>query len=399
MVRTLLLFLFCLFLTPAGIGMADPGRQVCPPSTLPFGMSTALTGPAARLGLNMRLGVLVAFSEQNVAGGIHGKALCLSAIDDGYEPERVVPNMHTLIQEENVLAVVGNVGTPTAVVAEPIAARNSTLFFGAYSGAGVLRKMPPERYVINYRASYAEETAAMVEALMNFGAVQPEEIAFFTQRDAFGDAGFSGGVAALRRHGFTDEQLIVHGRYERNTTAVENGLADILMAKQLPKAVILVGAYEPCATFIKLARACGLQALFLNVSFVGAAPLAEKLGEDGEGVIITQVVPHYDSEVPLVVQFRQALSGLFPFEKPTFGALEGYVVGRILIRSLVEINGPVTRETVVEALEGLGEFDIGLGGSLALSREEHQASHRVWPTVIRGGKVVPCNWNELVWKK
>jgi ABC-type branched-subunit amino acid transport system substrate-binding protein len=307
--------------------------------------------------------------------------------------------MHTLLQDENVLAVVGNVGTPTAVVASPIATRNRTLFFGAFSGAGVLRKMPPERYVINFRASYAEETATMVEALITYGGVAANEIAFFTQRDAFGDAGFSGGMAALQRRGISDEKLIAHGRYERNTTAVENGLADILMAKPEPKAVIMVGAYSPCAAFIRLARKSGLKALFLNISFVGAAPLAQELGADGEGVIITQVVPHYDAEVPIVAKFRKGLKEYLPQEKPSFGALEGYIVGNILIRSLTAIGGQLTRESIVDALEGVGEFDIGLGNLLNLNKTEHQASHQVWPTIIRNGDVVPLNWSELVWRK
>lgn len=371
-------------------------ESTCPGDSLKFGMSTALSGPAARLGINMRDGVLASFSEVNLSGGIGGKRLCLVTIDDGYEPERTVPNMHTLITDEKVLAVVGNVGTPTAVVASPIATRNRTLFFGAFTGAGVLRKMPPERYIVNFRASYAEETAAMVEALITHGGIAPNEIAFFTQRDAFGDAGFSGGMAALQRRGVDDEKLIAHGRYERNTIAVENGLADILMVKPEPKAIILVGAYSPCAAFIKLARESGLKALFLNISFVGAAPLAKELGLAGEGVIITQVVPHYDSDEPVVVRFRRVLNEYLPNETPSFGALEGYLVGTILVRALTEIPGQIDRESIVDSLEDLGEFDIGLGTNLDINDSEHQASHQVWPTIIRNGKVIPFNWSDLV---
>ena len=373
--------------------------SVCPDGTLKFGMSIPLTGPASRLGINMRDGILTSFSEVNASGGIAGKQLCLVAVDDGYEPERTVPNMHALLMDEKVLGLVGNVGTPTAVVSIPIATRNKTLFFGALSGAGILRKMPPDHYVINFRASYAEETAAMVEALVTYGGIAADEIAFFTQRDAFGDAGFSGGMAALHRHGDFDEKLIAHGRYERNTIAVENGLADILMANPEPRAVIMVGAYGPCAAFIKLARKIGLKALFLNVSVVGTAPLVQELGLSGEGVIITQVVPHYDSDEPVVGRFREGLKKYLPQVEPSFVALEGYLVGNILTRALREIDGPLTRETIVDALEGLGEFDIGLDEPLKLNTTEHQASHQVWPTIIRNGKVVPLNWAELTWKK
>ena len=363
--------------------------------TIVLGMSTALTGPTAVLGINMQSGVLAAIDEANRKGGIHGRKLHLTALDDGYEPARTAPNMRQLIDKEKVLAVIANVGTPTAVAAIPITNASKTPFIGAFTGAGVLRKMPPDRYVINYRASYAEETASMVDGLITHGGLKPHEIAFFTQRDAYGDAGFSGGIAALKRHGLVDENAVIHSRYERNTLAVENALADIIMSFPKPRAVIMVGAYNPCTVFIRLAKQSGLGAIFLNVSFVGAEALAEKLGEQGEGVIITQVVPHFDSDLPMVHEYRKALKAWNASTQPTFGSLEGYIAARILWRALDTIQGSLTKEGIVNALEGLGEFDMGLGQRLHLGPKEHQACHRVWPTILRGGKAVPFQWEEL----
>lgn len=360
-----------------------------------LGMSTALTGPAAILGINMRAGVLTALSEVNQAGGFRGRRFSLISLDDGYEPARTAPNMRKLIEEEKVLAVIGNVGTPTAVAAIPIANASKTPFFGAFTGAGMLRKTPPDRYVLNYRASYAEETSAMVNALIEFGGLKPKEIAFFTQRDAYGDAGYTGGMAALRKHGLEDETRIIHSRYERNTLAVENALADMIIANPQPRAVIMVGAYAPCGVFITLAKQSGLGAVFLNVSFVGGKPLAEHLGEFGDGVIITQVVPHFETDLPIVARYRQALRSRDPAMSPTFGSLEGYISTRIFLEALENLEGPLTREAVVDQLEQLGDFDIGLGQPLHLSPDDHQACHAVWPTIIKNGKVVPFQWQEL----
>jgi len=365
------------------------------PDPITMGMSTALSGPAAELGENMRDGVLAAFEEANRGGGIGGRPLRLIALDDQYEPAQTAPNMRRLIDEEKVVAVVGNVGTPTAVAAIPIANKARTPFFGAFTGAGVLRKTPPDRYIVNYRASYAEETGAMVDVLVGQMGLRPQEIAFFTQRDAYGDAGFVGGIAALKRHGLKSEHEVAHGRYERNTLAVEDGLAETLQADPPARAVIMVGAYAPCARFIELARDVGLEALFLNVSFVGAAPLAAALGEKGDGVVVTQVVPHFGADLPVVREYRAALAASTQTATPTFGSLEGYVAARILIRALSAVEGPITRDSVLEALEGLGSFDIGLGVPLQLGTEEHQASHAVWPTILRGGRVRPLDWADL----
>jgi len=361
-----------------------------------LGMSTALSGPAADLGTNMRAGVEAAREEANRGGGVHGRKLRLTALDDGYEPTRAGPNMRLLIGDSQVVAAVGDVGTPTAVAAVPIAIEGKMPYYGAYTGAGVLRKTPPDRYVINYRASYAEETGAMVDALVDQAKLRPDQIAFFTQRDAYGDAGFAGGIAALKRHGLKDQSVIPHVRYERNTVAVEEALSDLLLLKDPPKAVIMVGAYAPCAAFIKAARENELDAMFLNVSFVGAEPLAKALGvKDGEGVIITQTVPHFESDLAIAREYRRAIKAMNPAPPPTFGSMEGYIATRLLLLALAKIEGVPTREKVIDALEKMGEFDLGLGAELELSPTQHQACHTVWPTVIRGGKVVPYQWETL----
>jgi ABC-type branched-subunit amino acid transport system substrate-binding protein len=393
--RLLILLGTLIFLLPCFAGKAESQEIPCLNNSLVFGMSTVLSGPAAHLGINMRNGVLAAMKEINLQGGIKGKSLCLVVLDDGYEPEKTVSNMHRLINQEHVLAIIGNVGTPTAIAAVPIANRSNVLFFGAFTGAGILRKIPPDRYIVNYRASYAEETAAMVQALISNGRLKPHEIAFFTQRDAYGDSGFVGGLTALKKNGLKDETKITHGRYERNSLAVENGLADILLADPEPKAVIIVGTYAPTARFITLARVYGLKSLFLNVSFVGTSPLAHALGPDENGVIVTQVVPPLEAPLPVVKDFHRAMRLFNPSISSTFGALEGYISTRILILALSRIEGEISRKNIINALNGLEEFDLGLGIILKISQTEHQASHQIWPTIIRKGEIHSFDWNQL----
>lgn len=372
-------------------GQPDHRRQVAPP--LKVGMSTALTGPTAALGINMRAGVVAAFDETNVTGGIRGRQLKLIALDDGYEPKRTAPNMRRLVETERVLAVIGNVGTPTAVTAIPITNETKTPFFGAFTGASVLRKTPPDRYVINFRASYAEETAAMVSALIKSG-IQPNEIAFFTQNDAYGDDGFFGGFAAVKQADPTvTPHTIAHARYERNTLAVESALADLLVHDPEPKAIIMVGSYAPCAKIVRLAKTNDFHPKFLSVSFVGAEPLQKALGAYSEGLIVTQVVPHFESERPIVREYRFAIAKSSPQMPLSSGSLEGYVVGRLLIHAINKIEGEIDRESIIESLESLGDFDFGLGVPLSLSKTDHQANSAVWPAILSGGKLLPMDWS------
>ncbi len=374
---------------PVGAQAADR------PPKLVLGMSTALSGPAAALGTSVRDGVQVAIAEANAGGGKPRRQLELVALDDGYEPAQAGPNMRRLIQEYKVRAIVGNMGTPTAVAAIPIAESSHIPFFGAYSGGGVLRREPPDKYVINFRASYAEETAAMVDALLDHAGLKVDEIAFFTQRDAYGDAGYAGGIAALTRRGLKDEQQVIHCRYERNTVVVEPAVADLLQADHPPRAVIMVGTFAPCARFVKLARASGLSPRFLTVSFVGTEPLAKALGADGDGVVVTQVVPHPGGNAKIAVEYRQALRSFGPMAEPGFGSFEGYAAMRVLLRALARVDGELAPDAIVAALEGLGSFDIGLGAPLFLDARHHQACHQVWPTVLRDGRAVEMQWTEL----
>ncbi len=394
-IATLILIAVTIAPPNAADGQTSAGVDSATGETVLLGMSAALTGPTSSLGLGMREGVEAAIREANERAAATSRTLKLVARDDGYEPARTGPAMRQLIERDHVAAVIGNVGTPTAVAAIPIVNETHIPLVGCFTGAGALRKTPPDRYVINYRASYAEETGAMVDALVDVVGLNPTEIGFFTQRDAYGDAGFAGGIAALKRHGLHDVSLVCQGRYERNTTTVDGGLADLLSAKTPLRAVIMVGTSAPCAEFIKAARRAGLEALFLNVSFVDAIKLAERLGPDGDGVIVTEVVPHFDSELPIVKDYRRALAALPNHSAPNFVSLEGYIAARMLVSALDHVPTPVTSDAITDSLEQLGSFDLGLGEPLRLSPQEHQASHRVWPTRISHGKVEPIEWSSL----
>jgi ABC-type branched-subunit amino acid transport system substrate-binding protein len=287
--------------------------------------------------------------------------------------------------------VVGSVGTAGATVAVPIANARKVLLFGAFSGAAVLRKTPPDRYVINVRASYAEETGVMVRGLLKKG-IKPQQIAFFTQQDAYGDSGYAGAVAAIEELGYADAKGLAHGRYARGTLDVEDGLLAIVQAKTRPRAVIIVGAYAACAKFIRLAKQLLPAARFLNVSFVGAEALTEALGADGDGVIVTQVVPHYGSNLPGTAEYRAALQRYTPGAHADFVSLEGYVVAKTFVAGLQRVSGDLTREAIVDAIEHAGALDIGIGVPLRFGPRDHQGSHHVWLTEIRNGELVSVNW-------
>jgi branched-chain amino acid transport system substrate-binding protein len=359
-------------------------------SEIRFGISAALSGPTKELGQNMKMGILAAFNVANANGGVHGRQLRLIAADDGYEPARAAETMKQLYEKEQVFGVVGNVGTPTAVVALPYALERKMLFFGAFTGAGLLRSDPPDRYVFNYRASYAEETEATVRYLVKVRRLKLEQIAVFAQQDAYGDSGFAGVAKAIRSLGGNDS-TILRLNYQRNTVDVDEAVAQLHAhnsdRSRIPiRAVIMVPAYRAAAKFIEKTRDFYPNMIYTSVSFVGSTALANELMLLGKkyatGVIVTQVVPAVDGHSSLVIDYKSALAKYFPGEAPDYVSLEGYVAANVLIAALKR-NGPeLDTERLVGTLENLHDLDIGLGTPVSFGRSEHQGVHKVWGTQL-----------------
>ena len=359
-----------------------------------IGMTTALTGPSAALGNDMRMGVDSYFKRINKQGGINGQKLVLIVRDDGYEPERAAFNMRKLIEKDNVVAVIGNVGTPTAIVTVPIAVEKKILLFGAFSGGGVLRRTPVSRYIINYRPSYSEEITEMINALLVSG-IKPKEIAFFTQRDGYGDAAYRSAVSAFHTHNFNEVEKLVHGRYTRNTLNVEDAVASILDANITPKAVIMAGSYASSAKFITLLQNEIADILFLNLSFVGSTALINALEDDINNVIVTQAVPSLDSNLQIIDEYREALIEFDNTAIPNEVSFEGFIAAKIFHQGLLKVSGQINSEGIIDGLELLNGIDIGLGLDIFYDKDEHQAIHKSWPIYLSRGKEHSFNWPAL----
>ncbi|MGC2075157.1 MAG: ABC transporter substrate-binding protein, partial [Xanthobacteraceae bacterium] len=356
-------------------------------SEIRFGISAPFTGPAKELGQNMKLGVEAAFGVANAKGGVYGRQLRLTAADDGYEPTRTAATMPELYEKDQVFGLIGNVGTPTAAVALPYALDRKMLFFGAFTGAGLLRNVPPDRYVFNYRASYAEETAAVVDYLVKVRRLLPEQIAVFAQQDAYGDAGFAGVEKAIRSLRGGNPSPILRLNYQRNTVDVDNAVAQLQQKRRVPiKAVIMVPTYRAAARFIEKTRDLYPDMIYTSVSFVGSTALADELMLLGKkyatGVIVTQVVPAVDGYSSLVLDYKSALAKYSPGEAPDYVSLEGYVDANVLIAALQRNGAQLDTEKLVGTLENLHDLDIGLGTPVTFSRSDHQGVHKVWGTQL-----------------
>ena len=264
-----------------------------------LGQSVALTGPAQELGKEMQLGAKTYFDIVNAAGGVRGRKIVLRTLDDGYEPPRAEANTRKFVEDGDVLALFGYVGTPTAAASIPVASKARVPFFGAFTGAELLRT-PLNRFVFNVRASYFDETEAIVRQMTQSGVTR---IAVFYQNDSYGQAGLAGVERALTKRKL---QVATKATVERNSTDVAAAVAAMMAAK--PEVIIMISAYSSCSEFIKQLKAKELATRFVNVSFVGTRALAKALGAAADGVMISQVMPPPTaSKFPIVGEYQKAL--------------------------------------------------------------------------------------------
>ena len=351
-------------------------------------MSAPFPGPAKELGRDMQVGIETYFRHVNeTAGGMHGRKLKLLALDDGYDPQRCADTMKEMLDQRPVFAFVGNVGTPTAEVALPLVLAHKRVLFGAFTGAGLLRRDPPDRYVFNYRASYAEETAAIVHYLLTVRNVKPDAIAVFAQQDGYGDAGFSGVAKALRKVGFR-LRANPPGRLSAQHDGPSTRRSTAFWKHRDRDQGRRHGAHLPAGGRLYQAHPRrGNEPDFYQRLLRrqqrpgrGARGIAPQYAA---GVIVTQVVPFSRLERHRrSCEYREQLAQFFPEERPGFVSLEGFLAAKLLCTALDRAGPELTTEKLVEAMESINNLDFGLGTPITFSPSEHQGSHKVWATVL-----------------
>ncbi|AEH44966.1 Extracellular ligand-binding receptor [Thermodesulfatator indicus DSM 15286] len=373
---------WCLAVALLGLLLWGTGQAV---AEILIGASNAHSGPAKFLGQEYSKGFLAYFRYINQKGGIHGQKIKFIVRDDGYEPDRAITNTKILINDNKVLILAGYVGTPTSKAAVPVAEEHKVPFFFPFTGAEFLRN-PVRPLVFNLRASYYMETEEMVHYLAD--KLGLKRIAIFYQDDSFGWAGLAGFKKAMEKRGLP---ILGEATYPRNTVAVKRAAYE--MKKLKPQAIVMIGAYKPCAVFIKTAKEMGLtRTKFINISFVGSKALARELGPAGDGVLITQVVPFpWDTSIPAVAEYQRIMRQFYSDFEPGFVSLEGFLAAKTLVEILNRASS-LTRESILQAAENLRDYDPGVGEKISFSPNDHQGFEKVYLVEIKNGKFKPVNY-------
>ena len=361
----------------ADVGVTD--------SSVTLGMSSPFSGPNGAYGQDMKNVITAYFDQINKAGGVNGRKIDLVALDDGYETDRTVANSKKLIDESKVFALLQYYGSsPTTQAMNDVFGPAKVPLVGTISGAGTLRQSvkdhPNNKYMFNVRASYADETEAIVNQLVGLGL---KNIAVFYQNDGFGLSGLDGVKAALKKHNMEPSAV---GTVERNSLDVDAAVKAI--AKSSPQAVVMVTLYKPTAAFVKAMRKINQNPQFMTLSPVGADLLVAELGNDARGIGISQVMPYpFNDTTPVVREYQRLMQGVKSTNYSYYG-IEAYITAKVMVEAIKRSGKDLTREKLVQTLEGMSNFDLG-GFRVSFTANERAGSRFVDLTGVgSGGRVL-----------
>ena len=388
---------------PQDTAMAEPGITK---STIRIAGIMDLEGRSRGLGQGMRDGIRAALKNEK----IQGRRIAYSTSNDSYTPSKTIAETNKVVRQNNFL-VMGNVGTPTAKVSLPILAKHNVPAVGFFTGAGLLR--PGVGDIINYRASYVQETAAVIDSALRAG-IKSSQICAFVQNDAYGMAGVEGIKRALLSQPGTKKIVASLNRiikmkgdnparngtgpvgvYQRNTFASKEGYESLKKweAKNGSKCkvVVSVGTYNSIARFAGYAKYKGERWVISAVSFTGADNFKNVLKEFSvnDNIVMTQVVPPLNSKLPIVNDAKKILGENFGYV-----TLEGYIVGKMWLAIMSQIKGDITREKFINAAKG-NKFNLG-GVDIDFT-DDNQGSDLVLLTYLDDGEYKIMR--NSIWKK
>ena len=351
--------------------------------------STALSGPLGELGQAMHQGAQAGFAAINAKGGVNGRPIELTTLDDGYDVKRALAHVKGFMEDRSNFALFNCMGTPMIEAMLPQVIESGIPFFAPFSGA--LSARPKNvRNVFNIRASYADEAEQLVQHLATIGI---KRIAIAYQNNAFGKEVFDAAQLSMARHKLDATAIVT---VESNSADVNVAVAKI--TSSIPEAVLVGLAGKPTIDFVKAIRLQRKGLPLYALSIMGAAATLKAMGDDATGIAVSQVVPlPGNTVVPMVREFQQAwkaagvprlhdLAGVML--EPSHLALEGYVNARVFAEALRRAGRNPTRSSFIDSTWSLKRYDLG-GFEVSFSDSARNASRFVELTMVsRDGRLI-----------
>ncbi len=330
-----------------------------------------MTGPVARDGKEASIGAKVYFDALNAAGGVAKQKVRHVIIDDQYKPDETIRLMRKAGRDAT-LAFILPIGSPsmTKVLKEQVLEEVKIPVVGVIPGAETLRN-PGSRYLFHVRAGDKTQIDRVVEQALTVGQ---KRLAVLNVEIPFGKAGLALVEQSLKQAGLEPvarATVPMGGADAADVRYVE------IVRKADPDMVVLITPPNQGAQAIKNLRAANLTVPITTLSYVDIGSVCTIAGEaNAKGVSMVQVFPNVRNKtIPIVRDFNEHFKRHGPAnDEPNYTNLEGYVTAHVLVEGIRRAGAAPNRETVVKALEGMQDVDLG-GFRVNYSPTNHVASN------------------------
>jgi branched-chain amino acid transport system substrate-binding protein len=315
------------------------------------GMTTASNGPDLTQGPKSAQAF---FDCLNANGGINGQPVEYSYEDDGLNPATATRAANSLVNDKQVVAIVGSVSYLECPVAGPIYQKADVIELEGAGGPAQCFTLPN---INSVSQGGVLSTSLAVQDLIANGS---KKIALLgPNTPGLGQAFID---AAERTAGANGGELVagvLHKPGIRDATSVLLEAADAG-----PDAIVIVGVEQDLVSILKAAEAQGMKDRF---KFAAAAPLysptaPEALGaywHDGAVRVAHQFAP-YDAETPDNQLWHDVMDEYAPDTVQDEFSQGAFLTARMFADTVAAISGPIDRTSVSEALQGIEGYETDL---------------------------------------
>ncbi len=357
------------------IGPAWAGDAGVSDIEIRIGASAVLSGPLGPQTVEYGVGSRLYFDWINQSGGIHGRKISYTTLDDAFDVKQAVENTRKLLQEQQVFMIYNNTGTGHTAAILPLAVEAKTVVFSPVSGAAPLRDNF-NRYLFHVRASYADEARYIQTQLQHMGI---QRVALFYQDDAFGKALQAEVTKAATANGVTlVAEVAINPKVPDFKAAAE------ALAKAQPQAIIMGTGGTTFTDLIKAVRQhTPSRPSFYGFSVAGFGVIKKELGDGARGIVLAQVFPALtQTSTAVVADYRRLLKLKDPEAKPSAPQFEGFVQARLLVEGLKSAGRNLTTDRFIAAMEGMGEVTLSGKFVAKYSPKNHNGSNYVELAIV-----------------
>jgi branched-chain amino acid transport system substrate-binding protein len=315
-----------------------------------FANTSALTGPLGSFGQEHKIGVEAAFVQINARGGVNGRKLQFTSMDDAYVAAKSGENIKKILADSDVLGLIGCLGTPNNAAITPMIEAASITHIGPVTGATSLRR-PDGQSLFHIRASYTTEMRRLVQNLVGMGI---KDLAMVYSDNGYGKEVLADAVQALSEVGIKTVAQVALAIDGKNTSAA---VASILASK--PSAVLLGTAGAASTAVVAAMRGASPGLPIACISPTMTRPGIKQLAQDARGIAITMVIPAADLPKLQMVRDFQAAMKLSNNENFSGTSLDGYVSARLMAEALQRAGKAATREKLRTAMASIRNYDLG----------------------------------------